>query len=277
MREVRFEVDGETVAGSLHEPPGEALGNVVMVHGLLSQRLEFGDAPRQLAERGWRVLVIDQRGFGASGGPRGIITQERATADVVAAFDFVSKTWPEPFEGIVGHSMGALFSLRALVARPSIRAGVLVAPMRSPRDEVNDAEYVGYRAAAAAASLKQRLGLGSLRVPYKFDYADLFVDPDAAKKAMAAGFLSTHIDLANVAGFLEMNSEEEARRVKQPVLTVLCEHDRVVKLHNSMRVHDALAGRKELVRIDAGHSCWTDRQSEAAVEHADRFLRAHIQ
>jgi pimeloyl-ACP methyl ester carboxylesterase len=276
MREVRFEVDGETVAGSLHEPAGETLGHVVLVHGLLSQRAEFGDAPARLAARGWRVLVIDQRGFGASGGERGIVTQERATADVLAAFDWLQREHGDAPEAVVGHSMGGLFALLALAARPSIRAGVLVAPMRSPRDEVSQFEYVAYRAAASTASLKRAMRLGSIRVPYKFAYEDLFADPEAARKAREAGFLATHLDLANVAGFLRMNAEEVARGVKKPVLVIIGEHDRVVKPVNSRRVYDTLAGPKELVTADAGHSMWTDRNPEQALDQADRWLRAHL-
>lgn len=276
MRDVRFEVDGETVTGALHEPEGEARGNVLLVHGLLSQRLEFGDAPQRLASMGWRVLSFDQRGFGASGGARGILTQERATDDVLAALAWLDQDKPGLPTAVLGHSMGALFALRALAMRPDVRCGVLVAPMRSPRDEVNPAEYVGYRAAHLMSTLTTRVGVGPIRVPYKYDYADLFVDPDAVKRAREDAFLHPQVDLTNVPAFLEMNAEAEARRVKQPVLVVIAKHDRAVKPANSRRVHDALAGRKELVTVDSGHSVFGDRDANNALRLVDDWLSREL-
>ncbi len=276
MREVRFEVDGESVAGSLHEPSGTPKGGVVMVHGLLSRREEFGDAPDKLAARGWRVLAIDQRGFGASGGPRGIITQERATADVLAALDFLAKDAPTLPLAIVGHSMGTVFTLRALAARPDVKAGVVVSPMRTVRAELGDAEFMGYRAAHGVSRLKTKLGLGPLVVPYKYRYEDLFVDPEAARAAEKASFLFPHVNLSNYPAFIAMDSTTSAREVHQPTLVLLAEHDKAVKPESSRAVYDALAGPKEIDTIDSGHSVWTDRSAAAAVERVDAWLAKHM-
>lgn len=277
MREVRYDVDGESVAGKLWEPKTtEARGSLVLVHGLLSQAAEYADAGPRLAELGWRVLGVDQRGFGASGGPRNVITEARATADVLAGVAWLRKEHPEAPVGIVGHSMGSVFALGALRADPSIRAGVLAAPMRTVRAELKDAEFQMYRVGDALSRLKSRLGLGPLHVPYKYDYERLFHDKAAARRAREMGFLVSHVNLANFDAFLAMDSERNARDVRQPVLVLLADHDRAVKRDSSLAVYRALAGPKELATLDCGHSVWSDRDSEAAVRHVDRWMGANL-
>lgn len=276
MREVRIDVEGEAAVGALHEPAGAARGQLVLVHGLLSQRGEFGQVPERLAERGWRVLALDQRGFGASGGARGVIRKERATADVLAAAAWLRKDAPGLPVGLVGHSMGSLFSLSALAEDPSLGAAVLAAPMRTVRAELGGAEFLGYRVAAALSRAKERVGLGPLVVPYKNRYEDLFLDPEAARRARAAGFLSRDVSLANYEALLAMDSTVPARKVRQPVLVLLARHDKVIREASSRAVYDALAGPKELATLECGHSLFGDCQAEQAVDHVDRWMRTHL-
>ena len=276
MREVRFEVEGESIAGELHEPEGECRGQLVMVHGLLSQRAEFADAPAMLARRGWRALAIDQRGFGASGGPRGLIHADRSVADTLAAVEWLRKDLPGAPVGVVGHSMGAVFALGALARDPSIPAGVVASPMRRIRDEIGEAEFLAYRAGDALSRLMARAGLGPLVIPYKNRYRDLFLDADAARRAQERRFLSATVSLANYEALMAMDAAEVARRVRQPVLTLVARHDRVVKAASSRAVHDALAGPKEMVTLECGHSMFGDCEAGRAVDAVDRWMGLHL-
>lgn len=276
MREVRYDVEGEPVAGTLHEPSGEARGQLVLVHGLLSRGLEFADAPRRLAERGWRALAIDQRGFGDSAGARGVISQARATADVLGAVSWLRKDRPDLPVGLVGHSMGAVFVLEALAADVSVGAAVLAAPMRTVRSELGGAEFLGYRVAAALSRAKQRAGLGPLVVPYKNRYRDLFHDPEAARRAEKAPFLVDSVSLANYDALLAMDATAPARRMRRPVLVVLAQFDKVVKASSSLAVYEALAGPKELATLACGHSLFGDCEAESAAAHVDRWMRTHL-
>lgn len=276
MREVRFELDGESVSGRLFEPATAPRGQVVLVHGLLSQSLEFGDLPEKLAAQGWRVFGLDQRGFGASGGARGIITQERATADVLAAVAWLRNDQPKLPVALVGHSMGSVFALQALATDPTIKTAVLGAPMHTVRSELSAPEYAMYRTLHAFSRLTAMTPFGPVKVPYKYDYDRLFYDKDAAARAWEHPFLHPTVDLTNVPSMLAMDSAKVAAMVKQPVLVILGEHDRAVKRTSSMAVYDKLAGPKEIVTLACGHSMWADVESAKAAEHVDRWLRAHL-
>lgn len=276
MQPLRFEVEGESVHARLYEPEGPARGQVVLVHGLLSQALEFGGLPERLAAAGFRTLGLDQRGFGASGGARGIVTQERATADVRAAVEQLRRQRPELHVGLVGHSMGAVFTLRALAEDAAIRTGVLAAPMDTVRSELMLPEYWMYRALHAASEVASRTPVGSLQVPYKYDYDRLFLDKDAAALAKEKPFLHPTVDLSNVPAFLAMSSSREAPRVKQPVLVMLAEHDRAVRHASSMRVYEALGGPKELVKLESGHSVWSDTKAEEAAQRVVDWMAKHL-
>lgn len=277
MREIRFEVEGESVAGAVHDPPrGKPHGVIVLVHGFLSQRGEFADTGDRLAERGWRVLAIDQRGFGASGGQRGRISAARAIADVKGALTWSDADYPGLPQGILSHSMGACFALGAMATTPEIRAAVLGAPMSTVRAEVSDAEFLGYKLARNASNFAERLGLGSIKVPYKYRERHLFKDPEAVKRAEEAGFLGKKIDLANFNDLLDMDSREYAKHVKKPVLVILAKEDRAVKRASSISVYDALAGEKELAELQCGHSMFGDCEAASAIQHTDAWFRRHL-
>lgn len=277
MREIRFEVEGESVAGAVYDPPkSRPLGSLVLVHGFLSQRGEFADLGERLSERGWRVVAIDQRGFGASGGARGRISAARAIADVKGALRWTEADYPGLPLGVIAHSMGSCFALGAMATDPAVKAAVLAAPMASVSAEVGQLEFLGYKVARAISNLSERVGLGTIKVPYKYRERHLFVDPEAVKRAEAAGFLGKTIDLSNFNDLLEMDSRTYAPHVKRPVLVILAEQDRAVKHASSMAVYDALAGPKDVLRVDCGHSVWGDREAAAVAQHAEHWFRRHL-
>ena len=172
--------------------------------------------------------------------------------------------------------MGAALACRALPRLAQFRAAALVAPSDSVEGEISAAEMLGYRIGNALNVGASKLGARPMRVPYKFRYEDLYVDPEAAARARKAGFLATHVSLANYAALLSVQGARWARDVKAPTLVVLCTRDTAVKPTSSRRVYEGLAGPKRLVEIESGHSAFGDVRAEELSFVLDGWFRESL-
>lgn len=278
-REVEFPSEGETLRGDLHVPDDRpARASIVLAHGLASERREFGTFPARLAARGWGVLAFDRRGHGRSTGARGILSRAAAVADNQAALAFLKRRAdvPEKF-GFLGHSMGAALGLLTLAETPSFSVAALVAPACRTTDEIGAAEFQGYKLANALSGLKTRLGLGPLVVPYKNTYPKLFHDRASMERARKEGFLHKTVSLANYDELMAIDASEWAKRVRQPTLVVLAEHDKAVKHASSRRVFESLAGPKRLEMLyGSGHSAFSDAKSEELLALLDAWFAKEL-
>jgi 3-oxoadipate enol-lactonase len=98
-----------------YRPSGATRADVVLVHGLASSGVQFEAEALRFAGEGYRVLVPDLRGHGASGVPVGaILTQDFApavmAADMIAVLDHADARhvhW-------VGNSLGGILALHLL-------------------------------------------------------------------------------------------------------------------------------------------------------------------
>ncbi len=91
---------------------GAARGTVLIVHGLGEHIGRYQSLADHLNACGWTVVGYDQRGHGASGGPRGGIPQAHSLLqDLALVIDKLRTVYPGPLL-LLGHSMGA-----AVVAR----------------------------------------------------------------------------------------------------------------------------------------------------------------
>ena len=110
--------------------PADAWAIVLMVHGLAEHSGRYEHVGTRLAEAGVEVASYDQRGFGASGGPRAYVDEwSQLHADLeerLAAARSVAIGRPV---AIYGHSVGGLITLGyAVTDRTQPDAYVLSAP-----------------------------------------------------------------------------------------------------------------------------------------------------
>ncbi|MXY51580.1 MAG: alpha/beta hydrolase [Gammaproteobacteria bacterium] len=128
-----LEHDGVRLAVQRFAPPGEACGDVVLVHGYYDHVGLYGHAIRYLLGRGFRVHCYDQEGHGLSSGERATIASFDRYASALAAF---IETIPScaGARWIVGQSMGGSVILEHLDRNPETDFDqvLLLAPLVRP-------------------------------------------------------------------------------------------------------------------------------------------------
>lgn len=102
---------------------------VILVHDEGQDSRAWRGLPRQLSAQGFRALVFDLRGYGASDGSR---DARRARLDVAAALGFARSRGARRL-CVIGAGVGAGAALVAARTYP-IRAFVALSPRRSGRD-----------------------------------------------------------------------------------------------------------------------------------------------
>ena len=121
--------------GWLLPPAGDLKGTVVFFHGNGENISTHVGVVHWLPNYGYRVIIIDYRGYGRSGGQA---TLDNSISDIQRTLEYVVKQYPESKPLIVlGQSIGASMSTYA-VAKSSVKEKidglVLVAPFSDYQD-----------------------------------------------------------------------------------------------------------------------------------------------
>jgi len=119
-------------------PLPDARGTVVIVHGLGEHIGRHARGAARLNAEGWSVLGHDQRGHGASEGPRGALGHaDDFLSDLALVIDIARSRRPGPLV-LLGHSLGGLIASRFVLGTPGaawrreIDALVLSSPALDP-------------------------------------------------------------------------------------------------------------------------------------------------
>jgi alpha-beta hydrolase superfamily lysophospholipase len=124
--------DGTALAYDVYEParPAAARAAILWVCGWSDHRTRWRAPAQALGDAGYAVYVLDQRGQGDSGGPRGHLSRfSQLLGDLQAVRRLVRQRSGVP-QVLLGHSFGGLVALRYLETQPSdpIAAAVLSGP-----------------------------------------------------------------------------------------------------------------------------------------------------
>lgn len=121
----------------LIEPRATALGTIVLLHGVRSDRRSMVDMGNALSDAGYRSVLIDLRGHGESSGQYLTYGQVEA-ADVSSVLDALGEREPLGCVGAYGFSYGASVALELAARDARLNAVVAVAPFASLRQVVLD-------------------------------------------------------------------------------------------------------------------------------------------
>jgi lysophospholipase len=110
-----------TIAGGLYAevflPTGTPKGVVLITHGYAEHCGRYREVAHVIVKAGWAALTYDVRGHGHSPGARGYIDSFKTyLADFRAACTAAKQLAPTAPFVVLGHSHGALITLRALVS-----------------------------------------------------------------------------------------------------------------------------------------------------------------
>ena len=129
--------DGVLLLSRRYEPVEPTRRSLVIVHGASEHGSRYDHVARFFADRGWRVIVSDNRGHGRSGGNPMYVRRFEdylRDLDAMAQFHDLDPTRT----ALMGHSFGSLISARYAETRPQkVAALVLLAPLLKLKVHVN--------------------------------------------------------------------------------------------------------------------------------------------
>jgi pimeloyl-ACP methyl ester carboxylesterase len=211
---------GHGIAAILSTPDGPTTRLAVLCHGFLSGKNSTTNKTltRLLNEQGLATFRFDFFGQGDSDGPFEEITTTLALHQTEAALDLMTVRGYERI-GLVGSSFGGLVAILTAAQRCDIACLALKCPVVDFAEELHltfgSEELARWQATDTIRNIMG--GPDRVRLRYAF-YEDC----------------------------LGQIAYEPAKRITVPTLIVQGDRDECVPLHQSRRLHDALAGPKRL-------------------------------
>lgn len=229
----------------------------VLVHGVTGWHRTWWRVGPALAERGWRVVAVDQRGHGRSPRISGAVTIDDAAEDLEAA---IERHASPSIDLLVGHSLGAMVSMRLALRRPGIaRRLVLEDPPSIDRAAPPDEEFYasirnGVRAARDAPEAEVERGLTEHP---RWLEEDARQDVEGRALADAEGIVAS---LRHPRPFAVV---EAAADLVIPTLFLLADDERSVLLGPARdRLRETLPAASRIREFDSGHTIHRDRFDE---------------
>ena len=250
----------------------EARAGVLLLHGFGDHVGRYRDLVRTLSTRGYSVFAYDQRGHGASEGPRGHADRfDLFLSDLDQAWSGLACSSVPPLF-LYGHSFGGLVAMRWLQTRPYRPAGVVLsAPwlktaMRVPRWKLFAARVLLHLAP-------------SMTIPSGAnDPEQLTRDPARIEACHNDPFLHHAISSRFHADALTAQEQASTSPLPSdvPVLLVLPGSDSLVDASAALRWAQELGGRVEVRTREGGrHELHNDIDRERVLGGIADWLDAH--
>ena len=250
-------------------PTGEPWATMLLVHGLAEHSGRYEHVGAQLAAAGVGTQAYDQRGFGASGGPRASIDRwSQYHDDLEERLVALRSIAPGRPVVLFGHSLGGLISLGYVLdgrARPDLL--VLSAP-----------------AIGAKVPLWQRLLVGSLRrvapgmlLANRLDTNDLSSDADVRERYVSDP-LNQHrstVRFAHAAFGEQRRVAAALDRLSLPTLVVHGGLDRLVPTETSAPL-EGRPGVTRRVYPDTRHELHNEPVGPSEVDDIVAWVRDRV-
>lgn len=238
---------------------------IVLVHGLGGCTYNFREQMAALSQA-HRVVAVDLKGFGYS--ERGTATDLSATGQVRMLRSFIDALGIGR-AAFVGHSMGGGIVQRFAAAYPdAVDALVLAASVRAGQHF--DRRLPGFVERPLMRFMAHQVAPRTLGFAYGGGAPDATVREETLRPLRLRG---------TVDGFLRMGRDRrsdppvDVGRIRQPVLLLWGDHDRVVPLRVARQVREDLPQARLVVIHGAGHMLFEERPRDCNAAVID-FLQA---
>jgi pimeloyl-ACP methyl ester carboxylesterase len=223
----------------------------VLVHGITGWWRTWWRVAPALADRGWRVIALDQRGHGTSPPIDGVANAGSFAADVETTIDALGVA---PVDLLVGHSLGAAVSMELVHRRPDI-ARRLVMEDPPGQDRADDVAFQTnlereVRAARSDADSELRRELAE---------NPAWLEEDARQDV--EGRAASDLDgiLASLRSGTGLRVIELAPSIRIPTLYILASQDRSALGPRRADLLASLPESASVLEMDSGHTVHRDR------------------
>ena len=236
---------------SARTEPGASAPVAVLVHGIAGWWRTWWRVGPALADRGWRVIAIDQRGHGDSPPIDGIATAESLAADIGATLDALGAP---PVDLLVGHSLGAAVCMELVHGRPEVARRLLI---EDPPGQLRAEDYEfqanlerEVRAARSDPESEVRCELAA---------NSTWLEEDARQDIEGKAACDLEGILASLRGATGLPVIELAPRIGVPTLYVLADEERSALGSMRATLVGSLPASASVVEMDSGHTVHRDR------------------
>lgn len=223
----------------------------VLVHGVTGWHRTWWRVGPALAERGWRVVAVDQRGHGHSPRIDGHASIGDFAADLAAVIDRLGA----PVDALVGHSLGAAVCAELAFLRPEVARRLVLEdpPAVSRADDSPWLEKLEREIVAAAATPDAEARRERAENPS-------WLPEDVAQNVEGRALADGPGIVASFRRATGARVPDLVARLTVPALYLLAAEDRSVYVGQARRrlVAD-LPATSRLEVIDAGHTIHRDR------------------
>lgn len=230
----------------------------VLVHGVTGWHRTWWRLGPALAERGWRVIAVDQRGHGRS--PR---LAEPATIDDVAE-DLeaaIERHAAAPVDLLVGHSLGAVVSMRLALRRPGIARRLVLEDPPSIDRAADEEFFTSIRDGVRAAAETPTAEVARVRAENP-----RWLEEDARQDVEGRALADAEGIVASLRRPRPFAVAEAAADLAVPTLFLLADDERSVLVGPARdRLRDALPDTSRIREFDSGHTIHRDRFDEYLV------------
>lgn len=227
----------------------------VLVHGITGWGQTWWRIGPALAERGWRVIAVDQRGHGRSPRIDGAATVDDLAADLEAV---IERHATPPIDLLVGHSLGAVVSMRLVLRRPGIARRLVLEDPPSIERAADEDFFASIRNGVRAANETH-----AAEVERELDENPRWQEGDARQNVEGRAMADAEAIVASLRRPRPFVVMDAAADLRIPTLFLLADDQRSVLTGPAReRLRKTLPAMCRIREFDSGHTIHRDRFEE---------------